>query len=180
DETDTNSPAAMENAPAASPASPVSRIACCDPPPPPTPAISETLVTSPSMAPNTAGRSQPPDTSLCSWPCASFCSLISTVMMGRPRKCGSRRSVTHRARLIIPVGQDSRPLALPVPAGHGLIALCLQFGSGSEDSEPLTPACGPGGYSDLPAGAAVCVPASRVLTSESPRSFGGAHRKATS
>ncbi len=63
EETDTNSPAAIEQAPAARPARPVSTIVCELAPPPPTPAISETLVTSPSMAPNTAGRSQPPDTS---------------------------------------------------------------------------------------------------------------------
>ena len=70
EETETYSPVAIENAPAASPASPVSTMKCGDPPeaptPAPTPAIRETLVTSPSMAPNTAGRSQPPDTSLCS------------------------------------------------------------------------------------------------------------------
>src|ERR1700729_3449537 len=44
---------------------------CCDPPPPPTPAISDALVTSPSIAPKTAGRSQPPATSRCPWPCDS-------------------------------------------------------------------------------------------------------------
>ena len=80
EETDTNSPAAIENAPAASPASPVSRIACWEPPPPPTPAISETLVTSPSIAPKTAGRSHPPDTSLCSgvWDSArSFSGVVT-------------------------------------------------------------------------------------------------------
>src|SRR5579862_919624 len=76
EETDTNSPVAMEKAPAARPARPVRTMVCADPPPPPTPAISDTLVTSPSMAPNTAGRSQPPDTSRwwCPypdpWPCA--------------------------------------------------------------------------------------------------------------
>src|SRR5258705_11000293 len=69
--------------------------------PAPTPAISETLVTSPSMAPNTAGRSQPPDTSLCSWPCASFCSLISTVMVG------CLRVFPHAGRAL---GRHERPL----------------------------------------------------------------------
>jgi hypothetical protein len=63
EETDTYSPVAIEQAPAARPARPVSTIVWVVPPPPPTPAISETLVTSPSIAPNTAGRSQPPDTS---------------------------------------------------------------------------------------------------------------------
>ena len=66
EETETNSPAAIEKAPAARPARPVSTIACCEPPPPPTPEISDTFVTRPSIAPNTAGRSQPPETSLCS------------------------------------------------------------------------------------------------------------------
>ena len=66
DVTEMYSPVAMENAPAIRPAMPVSTIAPCPPPPPPIPAISEELVTSPSIAPNTAGRSQPPDTSRCS------------------------------------------------------------------------------------------------------------------
>ena len=69
EETETYSPVAMENAPAASPARPVSTIRfgdpCEAPTPAPTPAISDTLVTRPSIAPNTAGRSQPPETSLC-------------------------------------------------------------------------------------------------------------------
>ena len=65
DETDTYSPAAMENAPAARPARPVSTIVFCASPPPPTPAMRDTLVTRPSMAPNTAGRSHPPETSRC-------------------------------------------------------------------------------------------------------------------
>src|SRR3984957_10364867 len=78
EETETNSPAAIENAPAARPARPVRTIACCEPPPPPTPAISDTLVTSPSIAPKTAGLSHPPETSRCSgpwWTDASMCSL---------------------------------------------------------------------------------------------------------
>src|SRR5262245_66371201 len=61
------SPVPIENAPATSAAAPVSTIACAETPPPPTPAISEALVTRPSTAPNTVGRSQPPDTSRC--PC---------------------------------------------------------------------------------------------------------------
>jgi hypothetical protein len=65
EETDTYSPAAIEQAPAARPARPVRTMVWADPPPPPTPAISDTFVTSPSMAPNTAGRSHPPDTSRC-------------------------------------------------------------------------------------------------------------------
>ena len=70
DATEVYSPAAIENAPAASPASPArttaeesvwSRV------PPATPAISARFETSPSIAPNTAGRSQPPVTSGWSW-----------------------------------------------------------------------------------------------------------------
>ena len=83
EETDTYSPAAIEHAPAARPARPVSTMVCALPPPPPTPAISDTLVTSPSMAPNTAGRSQPPDTSR--W----WCPLIVSVRVGPGSLLGS-------------------------------------------------------------------------------------------
>lgn len=58
-------PVPIENAPATRPARPVSTTACGETPPPPTPAISAELVTSPSTAPNTVGRNQPPDTSRC-------------------------------------------------------------------------------------------------------------------
>src|SRR5712671_3449840 len=61
------SPVPIENAPATSAATPVSTTVCADTPPPPSPAIRDALVTSPSTAPNTVGRSQPPDTSRC--PC---------------------------------------------------------------------------------------------------------------
>lgn len=57
------SPAAIEQAPAASPARPVSTTAPLEAAPPTTPVISAKLETSPSIAPNTAGRSQPPFTS---------------------------------------------------------------------------------------------------------------------
>src|SRR5262245_48543373 len=59
------SPVPIENAPATSAAAPVRITVCAGTPPPPSPAISEALVTSPSTAPNTVGRSQPPDTSRC-------------------------------------------------------------------------------------------------------------------
>src|ERR1700761_6085606 len=59
------SPKPIENAPATSEATPVRITAWADTPPPPTPAISDALVTSPSTAPNTVGRSVPPDTSRC-------------------------------------------------------------------------------------------------------------------
>ena len=67
--TDTYSPVAMLKAPATSPATPVMTTTCPLCPLPPTRAISETFVTRPSIAPNTAGRSQPPETSRCecSW-----------------------------------------------------------------------------------------------------------------
>src|SRR6201999_4348105 len=59
------SPKPIENAPATSEATPVRITAWAETPPPPTPAISEALVTRPSTAPNTVGRSVPPDTSRC-------------------------------------------------------------------------------------------------------------------
>jgi hypothetical protein len=57
------SPRAIEIAPATSPAVPVSTTVRGATPPPPTPAISAMLLTRPSIAPNTAARSQPPATS---------------------------------------------------------------------------------------------------------------------
>ena len=42
-------------------------IVCGATPPPPTPLISAMLVTRPSIAPKTAGRSQPPETSAWWW-----------------------------------------------------------------------------------------------------------------
>jgi hypothetical protein len=63
--TEMYSPVPMENAPATRAAVPVRITVCEDTPPPPSPAISEALVTSPSTAPNTVGRSHPPDTSRC-------------------------------------------------------------------------------------------------------------------
>ena len=65
--TEANSPSAIENAPATSPAIPVRMIVSRSAPPPPTPATSAMLVTSPSIAPNTAARSQPPETSAWWW-----------------------------------------------------------------------------------------------------------------
>jgi len=63
--TDMYSPVPIEKAPATSPARPVSTMVWEDTPLPPTPAMSEALVTSPSTAPNTVGRSHPPETSRC-------------------------------------------------------------------------------------------------------------------
>src|SRR6516165_2811395 len=93
EDTETNSPVAIENTPAARPASPVSTMNWCDPPPPPTPAISDTLVTRPSIAPNTAGRSQPPETSRCWCPCSSPRASLATLTVSFsgiavPTRCG--------------------------------------------------------------------------------------------
>ena len=76
------SPAAMEKAPAARPASPVITIVCWETAPPATPVISARLETRPSIAPKTAGRSHPPFTSRWVWlsRCAS-CSTASVSMM---------------------------------------------------------------------------------------------------
>src|SRR6516165_7812393 len=63
--TDTYSPVPIENAPATRAATPVRITVCIETPPPPSPAINDVFVTSPSTAPNTVGRSQPPDTSRC-------------------------------------------------------------------------------------------------------------------
>ena len=57
------------------------------PPPPPTPATSAVLVTSPSIAPNTAARSQPPETSAWLWSCASASGAPRAPLTpGRPRR----------------------------------------------------------------------------------------------
>ena len=63
--TEMYSPVPIENAPATSEAAPVSTTVCADTPPPPSPEISDAFVTSPSTAPKTVGRSQPPETSRC-------------------------------------------------------------------------------------------------------------------
>ncbi|GAB2628992.1 hypothetical protein GCM10027068_04290 [Prescottella soli] len=65
--TEVYSPSAIENAPATRPATPLRTTVCAATPAPPTPAISDVLVTSPSIAPNTAARSQPPETSEWVW-----------------------------------------------------------------------------------------------------------------
>jgi hypothetical protein len=63
--TDTYSPVAIENAPPTSPANPASATWVDDALAPATPAISAKFDTSPSIAPKTVGRSQPPVTSRC-------------------------------------------------------------------------------------------------------------------
>ena len=64
------------------PRGPVMTMVCWPTEPPATPVISARLETRPSIAPNTAGRSQPPFTSRCVWlsRCAS-CSAASVSMM---------------------------------------------------------------------------------------------------
>ena len=64
--TDVYSPRAMENAPASRPATPLSTTVCALALAA-TPAINAVLLTNPSIAPNVAARSQPPDTSECLW-----------------------------------------------------------------------------------------------------------------
>ena len=64
--TDVYSPSAIENAPASSPATPLSTTVCALALAA-TPAISAVLLTRPSIAPKVAARSQPPVTSACRW-----------------------------------------------------------------------------------------------------------------
>jgi hypothetical protein len=49
---------------------PVRMITCLLAPPPPTPEMSAMFVTRPSIAPKTAARNQPPETSVWWWSCA--------------------------------------------------------------------------------------------------------------
>ena len=60
DDTDTHSPAAIEIPPATAPARPARRTTPTATPEPAKPSSSETLETSPSLAPNTAARARPP------------------------------------------------------------------------------------------------------------------------
>jgi hypothetical protein len=53
------SPAAIDSAPASSPARPARRMTCEELPAPAMPATREKLDTSPSLAPNTAARNHP-------------------------------------------------------------------------------------------------------------------------
>src|SRR3954452_15813653 len=92
----------MEKAPATSPASPVSTTACEDTPPPPTPAIREALVTNPSTAPNTVGRSHPPETSRCR--CAQ-----PAAKAGFPVRCAGPGSPSRTTWTSCP----DRPLSAP-------------------------------------------------------------------
>ena len=100
---------------------PASTIARGAAPPPPTPATSAVLVTSPSIAPNTAARSQPPETSAWLWSCASAsgealaCGDVTrrprrpapsaapptatgTATLGHARRCRPRRAGRRRRR----------------------------------------------------------------------------------
>src|SRR5215471_12067732 len=88
------SPVPIENAPATSAATPLSTTVCADTPPPPSPAISEALVTRPSTAPNTVGRSQPPETSR--WPCDQ----PATSAAGPVASDGSRLSSSTTTQVI--------------------------------------------------------------------------------
>ena len=127
------SPAAIENAPAASPASPASSTALLSALPPATPAISAKLETSPSEAPNTAGRSQPPVTSECS------CWMRSLVLGRlRPRsvvRSAARRSSRSVVLLARPVRRRRSP-AVGVLAG-------LRLGRAQRLERPPALAAGP-------------------------------------
>ena len=131
----------MENAPATSDATPVSTTVCAAAPPPPSPAISEALVTSPSTAPNTVGRSQPPDTSRCrcdhpaasaasrtarpgSPACPLTCPIIRHPGPGMPRKAQSARSSRRPAH--VQGGEDHRP---------------INVGSASSSAQPFVTSC---------------------------------------
>src|SRR5580704_4231845 len=72
---DTYSPAAIENAPATSPATPVSRTIVPAGWAPATPRISETFVTSPSLTPKIAARAPPERMSRWWWTSAPFGSI---------------------------------------------------------------------------------------------------------
>ena len=61
------SPAAIDSAPASSPASPASRMTWEELPAPAMPATREKLDTRPSLAPNTAARNQPEARARCCW-----------------------------------------------------------------------------------------------------------------
>ncbi len=87
---------AMEKAPAASPASPAIATAGVLAPLPTTPAISEALETSPSMTPNTAGRSQPPVTSLWLWCTSAACR--ETEVIGGSFQAGAALPAAARRR----------------------------------------------------------------------------------
>jgi hypothetical protein len=130
--TEMYSPVPIENAPATSAATPVSTTAWDETPPPPTPAISEALVTSPSTAPNTVGRSHPPETSR--WRCDQPARNAAA-----PVACdGSRTSSSATAELspspITPqltVGGpgEFRPPAEPAEAGNETTAEPAEAGT---------------------------------------------------
>src|SRR5437773_10904413 len=99
--TETYSPVPIENAPATRAATPVSTTVCGLTVAPPSPAISEALVTSPSTAPNTVGRSHPPDTSRCPCDHPAMSAAVPVASDG----FGVFSSLTYR----IPCSQRSRP-----------------------------------------------------------------------
>src|SRR3954469_21831453 len=108
--TDVHSPTAIEKAPASSPATPVMTTTwvCVMPVAAAMPAISETLVTSPSIAPNTAGRSQPPFTSRWLWLCCSAfrsttvaASLTSTSPPTAQQSCRLRRTNAQTTTFLV-------------------------------------------------------------------------------
>src|ERR1700759_2084404 len=92
------SPVPIENAPATSAATPVKTTVWAETPPPPRPEISEALVTSPSTAPNTAGRSQPPETSRCPWDQPACSAAVPVAYDGtRGSSCDTGQLLPHTA-----------------------------------------------------------------------------------
>src|ERR1700728_5215807 len=104
--TDTSSPVPIENAPATSAAAPVSITVCADTPPPPSPAISEALVTSPSTAPDTVGRSQPPDTSRCRCDHPAASAACRTAWPGSPASSLTRQ-IIYLSSVCLASGQQT-------------------------------------------------------------------------
>src|ERR1035441_9194017 len=112
------SPAPTANAPATSAATPVSTTACDDAPPPPSPEISDAFVTRPSTAPNTVGRSHPPDTSR--WP-----GHQPPASAAVPLVCDGWRISSSGTCQILPQSSSSKtPAALRYPAAED--RACLQ------------------------------------------------------
>src|SRR4249919_1626990 len=109
--TDTYSPAAIDIAPAASPATPAVSTAAGEAPVAATPTIRLAVEMTPSLAPSTAARSQPMRELLChsAW------------------RCGMRAGALERGRVVrtIPCRRRSRPTRRGHPDGWHLSCGCL-------------------------------------------------------
>ena len=114
--TEVYSPAAIENAPATSPASPASTTAFWLSPlvPPEIPAMSAKFETSPSIAPKTAGRSQPPVTSPCSW-------LTAAISPGSSGSLTASDCRLGRAHVPTPSGRSAGTSSATAPSAASRI-----------------------------------------------------------